>query len=577
MTRRLLRACWCAALLAPLGLAARGSAKPPDLPPESQNDVRPQLLDPDAAGNEDVAAAAGFLSPPATHLQPTNFTPVPLLPPIRVQEAPTGALQFGIGVNSDLGITGSILVAQASGSPCEPTAQHRELLPVPSLYRLRPSVRRQVMESLLFSAHPLMTLMPTDKLLDCPSDHPQKAAVDVLLDRMCECDPYDRCIIPGPRVNADPEALELRKSWRECQGDPQRREQLQRQIVTKALDMDVPLHVWSLSVVPQQHQLAYAPPDGQETSQPETSKPSCGACPGMCPRPAERHVYQFTAPDLTQDLLHNLEKLDTAHRLMHLAEHLALSGRVVEALDCFDIVCRMCPGRFEAHISEIMAQVFSPVYSGSTEDAEDGACEELPVPKEDHEETSCPSACPKCERLHAARAKGVPEQVEGLMQACRLAAEAGRHAKAAELARQAYALDAERVLADPLVYKMHLLALKRDKGKARHCRPDHGAGEGEPACPRAGGCFVPMDQQVPPPVDDGVVGALEQVLEEAEARPEPAPHPSGVSLHGGHFDVDCSWTGLRMQGHVPLHGSLYTVQFWNGTLSGWATPDPAAH
>jgi hypothetical protein len=173
-----------------------------------------------------------------------------------------------------------------------------------------------------------------------------------------------------------------------------------------------------------------------------------------------------------------------------------------------------------------------------------------------HDDTACPSACPKCERLHAARAKGVREQVEGLMQACRLAAEAGRHAKAAELARQAYALDAERVLADPLVYKMHLLALKRDKGKARHCEPGQ-CEECEPACPCSGSCPTPTH---------------EPALKSSDGT---TPH-SGVSLHGRHFDVDCSWTGLRMRGQVPLGGSLYTVQFWNGALSGWATPGPVA-
>jgi hypothetical protein len=73
-----------------------------------------------------------------------------------------------------------------------------------------------------------------------------------------------------------------------------------------------------------------------------------------------------------------------------------------------------------------------------------------------------------------------------------------------------------------------------------------------------------------------VIGALEQVPEKAEARPEEAPHHSGVSLHGRHFDVDCSWTGLRMRGQVPLGGSLYTLQFSNGALSGWATSNPAA-
>jgi hypothetical protein len=489
MLHRLLKACWCAALLAPLGLAARGSAKPPDLPPGPQDAVRPQLLDPDAVGNEDAPSAAGFL-PPAHQFRPADFTPLPLLPPIIVGEAqPDGELQFGIGVNSDIGLTGSLIVAQACEEPCEPAAARRELLPVPSLYKLRPSVRRQVMGSLLFSAHPLLALTPTDKLLDCPGDHPQPASTHA----------------PSARQSAG------------------------------------------------------------------NSKPSCGACPGMCQRPAKRHVYQFTAPDLTGDVLHNLEKVQTAHRLMHLAEHLALSGRVGEALDCFDIVCRLCPGRFEGQVAEVMARAFAPVYGGPAEDAEDGT-EELPAPQED-DEAPCPSACPKCERLHAAHVKGVHEQVEGLMKACRLAAEAGRHAKAAELARQAYALDAQRVLADPLVYKMHLLARQRDKGKARHCHPEPGAEHYEPACPRsedghgpeAAGPTPPL-----PPVDAAVIADLERLLEEAEA-----PHDGGVSLNGCNFDVDCSWTGLRMRGQVPLGGALYHLQFWNGAVSGWVTPNPA--
>jgi hypothetical protein len=593
-------------------------------------------------------------------------------------------------------MTGSVILAQACGTPSEPAAHRRELLPVPSLYQLRPSVRRHVMSSVLFSVHPLMALMPTDRLLDCPSDHPQMAVAQA----------------PSTWVPAD------------------------------------------------------------------NSTPPGGTCPGMRPRSAERHVFQFTAPDLTGDLLHDLEKVQAARRLMHLAEHLALSGRVCEALDCFDVVCRLCPGRFEGHVAEIMAQVFSPVYSGSAEDAENGEYEELPAPKAepeekatdkeheieqrlntpvnvnftdmplrqviddirawnginiyidepailgegvrlDHpisikleqvalesalnlilhdahltyvikdevlqittvayargklmtatyrvadlvrhntgkgkaakknevdtlirlivstieprswaeqggrgivdyhapsrslvinqtadvheqvvdlltalrrlvekEEAACPSACPKCEKLHAARAKGVHEQVEGLMKACRLAAEAGRHAKAAELAREAYALDADRVLADPLVYKMHLLARKRDEGKARHCRPDRGAEECEPACPRTGEGNGPApgrkDGAEPeaagptpalPPVDAGVVAALERMLEESEVRPDEAPHHAGVSLHGRYFDVDCSWTGLRMQGQLPLQGSVYHVQFWNGAVTGWVTPSPCS-
>jgi hypothetical protein len=51
---------------------------------------------------------------------------------------------------------------------------------------------------------------------------------------------------------------------------------------------------------------------------------------------------------------------------------------------------------------------------------------------------------------------GVREHVRGLMKACYLAMEQGRHAKAVELVRQAQAMDPQAVAADPVVYKLHL-------------------------------------------------------------------------------------------------------------------------
>jgi hypothetical protein len=90
-------------------------------------------------------------------------------------------------------------------------------------------------------------------------------------------------------------------------------------------------------------------------------------------------------------------------------------------------------------------------------------------------------------RLHVAaaadrlRRSAVAAQVSGLMKACRLAMDEGRHARAAELAREAFALDPERVQADPLVYKMHLLSVMRDQGLC--CAGDKECNEGECTCP----------------------------------------------------------------------------------------------
>jgi hypothetical protein len=60
-----------------------------------------------------------------------------------------------------------------------------------------------------------------------------------------------------------------------------------------------------------------------------------------------------------------------------------------------------------------------------------------------------------------------------------LAVDEGRHARAAELAREAFALDPERVMADPLVYKMHLLSVMQDGESCcpcdLGCKADNGA------------------------------------------------------------------------------------------------------
>jgi hypothetical protein len=88
--------------------------------------------------------------------------------------------------------------------------------------------------------------------------------------------------------------------------------------------------------------------------------------------------------------------------------------------------------------------------------------------------------CPEAQRMHEAHRAGVKAQVDGLFKACYLAVEAKRYAKAAELARQAHALDPARVEADPMVYKMHLLG-------AEGCpMNDEPAVEPPAGCPAAG-------------------------------------------------------------------------------------------
>src|SRR5262249_18310827 len=53
--------------------------------------------------------------------------------------------------------------------------------PPAALFRLRPTARRTLAGSLLFGVHPALALLPTDKALDVPSDHPQPRMDDDIL------------------------------------------------------------------------------------------------------------------------------------------------------------------------------------------------------------------------------------------------------------------------------------------------------------------------------------------------------------------------------------------------------------
>jgi hypothetical protein len=221
----------------------------------------------------------------------------------------------------------------------------------------------------------------------------------------------------------------------------------------------------------------------------------------------DRPGLKIADPDLSRDVLSNLERLLEADRLMETARGLACAGYVWEALECYDLVCRLCPGSsFEDRVCQAVAELFAQCSDGSEEAEADG---------EGQDDWAKDSACPRCEKLHAKHRAAVRQQVAGLMKACRLHMEAGRQERAAELAREAYALDPDTVTADPLVYKMLLLADKQAKRGAASHRPGR-AVRGEspapcPVCPAA----VRLATPPLPPVDPGVVAALERVLDES--------------------------------------------------------------
>jgi hypothetical protein len=107
----------------------------------------------------------------------------------------------------------------------------------------------------------------------------------------------------------------------------------------------------------------------------------------------------------------------------------------------------------------LVCQIDEDVVRITTAQSETGAT--------DHSKQTADSTpvCPRAQALHEQHCAGVREQVDGLMKACHLALADGRFEKAADLAREAHALDPERVEADPIVYKLHLLVAEQIRRK----------------------------------------------------------------------------------------------------------------
>ena len=224
-------------------------------------------------------------------------------------------------------------------------------------------------------------------------------------------------------------------------------------------------------------------------------------CPYLRQQAADRHAFQFADPQIGLDVLDNLESLTMADKLLEVAEKFAQAGGLGDAFECCALAQDLCTG---SPCADRAAAAMLDLYVR--------ACE----PATTTNETAVSSK----------KAPGVEQQVSGLMKACRLLVHEGLHAQAAELARQAFAMDPERVMADPLIYKMHLLATtpaQESVGSSESSEP--------PACPYCHPIGKPIPGVVPnkkkadpaptsflvppmPPVDYEVVPALDRVLTE---------------------------------------------------------------
>ncbi len=404
---------------------------------------------------------------------------------------------------------------------------------------------------------------------------------------------------------------------------------------------------------------------GQETPV-QTAEPTetASECPYMRGQNQCQPVRVLN-PNAIPSVMDNLRALEQAVHLMLQARQLADKGCFDEALDCLAKARGLCPGAPCDRQIEELHKEFTAAADAQKEKTTDATEEEEPEgcgcccgccccdwfcqfgmcwmsqfidwckeqsqgneheqaqaaePCEDAPCSKNPySACPKCEMLHAQYIKraGIAEQVNGLMKACYLAIGEGRFEKAADLARQAYALDPARVEGDPLIYKLHLFAEQSiqsapakcscpesqcpcPKSQCPKCCP---AQKPTPACEDPGLAPMPalpdVSSELPFELDEILTGKdplAEEACEEQGWKSyfslimDPKTH--GVSLtQAAHFLHECfqpppvterSMTfglgldGVGVWGMVPLAGVNYTLFFRDGVFLVWMTPEVKA-
>lgn len=188
------------------------------------------------------------------------------------------------------------------------------------------------------------------------------------------------------------------------------------------------------------------------------------------------------------------------------------------------------------------------------------------------------AACPKAEALHEQHCAAVKVMVDGLMKACHLALGEGRIEKAAELARQAHALDPERVEADPVAYKLHLLDMPVPQEPKQTPL--------ETSCPSSESIQPSL-----PPVDPGVVTALDEVLRRCEGvastqanssrcpiaiAAEQMRHWLEDATHGnGALTFGVGFSGLHVSVKAAVNGTVTRLEVSSRGLTVASEPDPA--
>jgi hypothetical protein len=318
MTRRLLGV--CLGLAALLGVTARGAAKPPDLPADQKITVTPLRVQ----NFESVLPVSDMPAPPFVPPKVVEWLRAEFVCPGRLWSSPagerepwrrldelvqeeraTGSLLFGVGVNSDSGLTGRIVLGERSFDILArgPAGERRRVI-----VRLRPAERRVLATSLLFIAHPFLTLMP----------------VDVLVEEEEECEVEEGC-----HPQADP---------------------------THGVPPPKPIR-------PRTSRDPVNVPAGEPLGMPEEGGLTCPYLREK--QAADRHVRMLADEDLSRGVMENLRRLEVAGEGLEAAKELARRGRTVEAMACLEVVSELCPGSsFDRRVAEVWAGVLAGAYDG---------------------------------------------------------------------------------------------------------------------------------------------------------------------------------------------------------------------
>jgi hypothetical protein len=396
MTRRLWSVCLgTATLLLVPSLTPPTVANPPDLPILSSNIVVPRLLGLPLDSGEPTS---GCLVLPA---EAETFWPQMALVQlvennafrgagqelrVQVQEAPSDSVMLGVGVNSDVGI--AVIV-----TPAAPATSPRPMIPMPALARLSPTVRRNLAASLLFVVHPLMVLMPTDQLLDMPSDHPQPTPAGDSEEKPLSTISYPMNDMDGMLwwidnsppssgtfISSRAEEYQLANAiyWKGLIRRGNRSRAVAPQVASDCgLDGNIVLNERNFDIA--------SPSCPQDA-------PASSECPWMREHATEPPACAKAVPEKVRTVTENLRDLRKAARLLKQGEKLGKAGHVCEALDCFEKARQLCPGStLEERAEQAAAELF-PFLEEESPMTEDSA-KEQDAPQEDQ-----PTPAQKLER-----------------------------------------------------------------------------------------------------------------------------------------------------------------------------------